>query len=150
MSLSPFPWGYRMRINPQPLLRVSRILLQLLKLCIPWRIFPIPPAPAVTVISSIRKGERGRCPVMIVLRLVRCPGFNFIAPGSCLYLVITFKMCSHGPEIMRRRLQRHLDLMRRLGDSLSLVDARSLLHLPPPNLCTPDSQIIGDICTKTG
>jgi hypothetical protein len=59
-------------------------------------------------------------------------------------------MCPHGPEIMRGRLQRHLDLMRRLGDSLSLVDDGSLLHLPPPNLCTPDPQIIGDIFTKTG
>ena len=87
---------------------------------------------------------------MIVLRLVRCAGCNFIAPESDLYLVIQFEMCSHGPEIMRRRLQRHLDLMRRLGDSLSLVDDGSLLHLTPPSLCTPDLQIIGDIFTTNG
>ena len=87
---------------------------------------------------------------MIVLGLVRRACCNFMTPGSYLYLVIKFEMCSHGPEIMRRKLQRHLDLMRRLGDSLSLVDDGSLLQLTPPSLCSPDLQIIGDIFTKTG
>jgi len=96
------------------------------------------------------EGRERWCPELIVPRLVRRAGCNFIAPGSYLFLVIKFEMCSHGPEIMRRRLQRHLDLIKRLGDSLSLVDDRSLLHLPPPNLCTPDPQIIGDTFTKTG
>jgi hypothetical protein len=41
------PRRHGLRISPQAFLRFQRFLLQPLKLSIPWRILPIPPAPAV-------------------------------------------------------------------------------------------------------
>ena len=46
LPLPPLPWRHRLRISPQPFLGVSCILLQSIQHRIPWRILPIPPAPA--------------------------------------------------------------------------------------------------------
>ena len=43
----PLPRRHRLRISPQAFDRLSRILLQPFKYGIPWRVLPIPPAPAV-------------------------------------------------------------------------------------------------------
>jgi len=46
-SLPPLPRRHRLRINPQAYPLRSRFLLQLFQYRIPWRILPIPPAPAL-------------------------------------------------------------------------------------------------------
>ena len=59
------------RINPQAFLRVSCILLQVLKLGIPWRILPVPPAPAIfhqfmVDVGAIRQEHIGNgAPVLV-------------------------------------------------------------------------------------
>ena len=77
-SLPPLPRRHRLRIGPQPFLRLSRFLLQPFKHRIPRRILPIPPAPAVfdqrvIDVGAIRQEHIGKgAPVLVeAVRLER-------------------------------------------------------------------------------